>query len=159
MPDQTGVSPVRTTVIVGVPVERAFEVFTQQMNAWWPRDKKIGAGELAEAVLEAREGGRWFERDLDGNECQWGQVLRYEPPQRLVLAWQINGSWQYDADLITEVDIQFIAEGPARTRVELEHRDLQRFGDQADGIRSAFESPGGWPGMLAAYTHHVTQDA
>jgi uncharacterized protein YndB with AHSA1/START domain len=159
MPDHTAVAPVRTTVVVTVPCERAFEVFTRQMNAWWPRDKKIGAGEMAQAVLEAREGGRWFERDRDGRECQWGHVLHYEPPYRLVLAWQINARWQYDPDLVTEVDVRFIAEGPTRTRVELEHRDLQRFGDQADGVRAAFDSRGGWPGMVAAYAHHLAQEA
>jgi uncharacterized protein YndB with AHSA1/START domain len=151
MSEQAAVAPVRSTVVVEAPIERAFQVFTEQIDAWWPRDKKIGAADLQEAVLEAREGGRWYERDADGSECEWGRVLRCEPPRRLVLAWQIDGRWQYDPELVTEVDVRFIAESATRTRVELEHRDLERFGDHADGVRAAFTSPGGWPGLLDAY--------
>ena len=142
---------VRKSVTVEVPVERAFTVFTEGIDGWWPRSHKIGAGELKQAVLDAREGGRWYEIDADGNECEWGRVLAWEPPVRLVLAWQIDASWRFDPNLLTEVEVRFIAEGPGRTRVELEHRDLERFGDAEAEIRAAFEAPGGWPGLLEAF--------
>jgi uncharacterized protein YndB with AHSA1/START domain len=139
---------VRHAVTVSAPQERAFEVFTREFNRWWPRSHKIGPAALAEAVIEGREGGRWYERDVDGSECEWGSVLVWEPPSRLVLAWQISGEWAYDADLYTEVEVSFVAEGPDRTRVELEHRGLDAYGEKMDDMRRSFDSPGGWPGIL-----------
>ena len=129
----TTATAVRTTITVAAPQERAFTMFTEGFNEWWPRTHKIGPAELAEAVLEGREGGRWYERDTDGSECEWGRVLVWEPPSRLVLAWQISGEWAYDANLLTEVEVSFVAEGENRTRVELEHRGLDAFGDQSLG--------------------------
>lgn len=140
---------VRKTISVDAPQERAFKIFTEGMDTWWPREgKSIGAQPLEAAVLEPRAGGRWYERDVDGSECDWGRVLTWDPPKRIVLAWQINGEWAYDPDFVTEVEVRFIAEGANRTRVELEHRDLERFGDQAETIRRAFDSPDGWTGLL-----------
>ena len=100
--------------------------------------------------MEPRAGGRWYERGEDGSECQWGRVLSWEPPARVVLAWQINAQWQYDPDFETEVEIKFIADGTG-TRVELEHRDLERYGEQAETMRATFDSDGGWNGLLAAF--------
>jgi uncharacterized protein YndB with AHSA1/START domain len=139
---------VRQAVTVSAPQERAFEVFTREFNRWWPRSHKIGPAALAEAVIEGREGGRWYERDVDGSECEWGRVLVWEPPARLVLAWQISGEWAYDADLHTEVEVSFVAEGPDQTRVELEHRGLDAFGENMDDMRRSLGSPGGWTGIL-----------
>jgi uncharacterized protein YndB with AHSA1/START domain len=140
--------PVRHHIVVEAPQERAFRVFTEGMNSWWPRTHKIGKAALKTAVLELKADGRWYEIDEDGSQCQWGKVLVWEPPRRLVLAWQINGQWQYDPKLVTEVEITFKAEGPQRTLVELEHRNLDRFGEAAEMIRKAFDSPDGWPGTL-----------
>jgi uncharacterized protein YndB with AHSA1/START domain len=140
--------PVRHHIVVEAPQERAFRVFTEGMNLWWPRTHKIGKAALKTAVLELKADGRWYEIDDDGSQCQWGKVLVWEPPRRLVLAWQINGQWQYDPKLVTEVEITFKAEGPQRTRVELEHRNLDRFGEAAEMIRKAFDAPDGWPGTL-----------
>jgi uncharacterized protein YndB with AHSA1/START domain len=142
---------VRKSVTVHAPIEKAFTVFTQSMDSWWPRSHKIGQGQLKEAVLEGREGGRWYEIDADGSECEWGRVLTWKPPTLLVLAWQIDAAWRFDPKLITEVEIRFVSEGPHRTRVELEHRDLDRFGEAQDEVRAAFDSPGGWPGLLDAF--------
>ena len=102
-------------------------------------------------MLEAGEGGRWYERDTDGSECDWGKVLVWEPPSRLVLTWQLTGEWAYDADFATEVEVTFVPEGPNRTRVEVEHRGLDAYGDQAAEMRQQFDSPGGWPGLLEAF--------
>jgi uncharacterized protein YndB with AHSA1/START domain len=100
---------------------------------------------------KGREGGRWYERDTDGSECEWGKVLVWEPPSQLVLAWQITGEWAYDADFRTEVEVTFVPDGPNRTLVEVEHRGLEAYGDQASDMRDQFNSPGGWPSLLEAF--------
>jgi len=150
---------VRTAVTVNAPADKAFRVFTEGFDGWWPRTHKIGEADLRQAVLEGREGGRWYEIDADGSECEWGRVLAWDPPRRLVLAWQIDATWHFDPDLVTEVEVRFVADGPNRTRVELEHRDLDRFGDAQAEIRSSFDSPGGWPGLLAAFSQAVVQES
>ncbi|MEU2930980.1 SRPBCC family protein [Streptomyces sp. NPDC007251] len=144
--------PIRKSVTVNAPIDKAFTVFTQGMDSWWPRQSHhIGESEMKEAVLEGKEGGRWYEIGEDGSECEWGRVLAWEPPARLVLAWQIDATWHFDPQLLTEVEIRFTAEGPERTRVDLEHRNLDRFGDARQQVRSAFDSPGGWPGLLGRF--------
>jgi uncharacterized protein YndB with AHSA1/START domain len=142
---------VRHQIAVEASQEKAFAVFTDGLDKWWPRTHKIGPEALDRAVLEGREGGRWYECDTDGSECDWGKVLVWEPPSRLVLAWQITGEWAYDADFLTEVEVIFVPEGPDRTRVEVQHRGLGAYGDQAADIRDQFNSPGGWPGLLEAF--------
>jgi uncharacterized protein YndB with AHSA1/START domain len=142
---------VRKRVTVEAPVDKAFRVFTEGIDSWWSREHHIGATELKRAVLEPREGGRWYEIGVDEAECEWGRVLHWEPPSRLVLAWQIDGSWHFDPTLVTEVEVRFVAETPDRTRVELEHRNLERFGDAQEQIRVSFDSPGGWQGLLGAF--------
>jgi uncharacterized protein YndB with AHSA1/START domain len=141
----------RKQIVVEVSQARAFEVFTARFDAWWPRDHHIGKAEIKEARMEPRVEGRWYEIGVDGSECEWGKVLAWEPPTRLLLGWQLDGDWKYDASFMTEVEVKFIALGPTRTRVELEHRDLERFGEKMEPMRSALESKGGWPGLLALY--------
>jgi uncharacterized protein YndB with AHSA1/START domain len=144
---------VRKTVTVEAPVARAFEVFTAGFDGWWPRSHHVGEPEMAEAVMERRTGGRWYERGVDGSECDWGSVLVYEPPERLVLAWQLNSDFKYDQDLVTEVEVRFTADGRDRTRVELEHRNLDRFGPEAERMRAVFNSDGGWNGLLQSFAN------
>jgi uncharacterized protein YndB with AHSA1/START domain len=151
------VAAVKKEIVVEAPQERAFRVFTEGIDRWWPRAHRIGKAELKEAVLEPRVGGRWYERGVDGSECLWGKVLVYEPPRRVILAWQINAQWQYDETFSTEVEVRFTSEGPKRTRVELEHRNLERFGAQQEEIRKAFESEGGWTGLLSAFEKIAAQ--
>jgi uncharacterized protein YndB with AHSA1/START domain len=141
---------VRTEITVDATPERAFDVFTRRFDGWWPRAHKIGAGDLEEAILEPRAGGRWYERDTDGSECEWGEVLAWEPPHRLVLSWQIGGDWHYHADQASEIEVRFTPVG-ASTRVELEHRHLERHGEGAERLRDAVSSVGGWPGLLELY--------
>jgi len=144
-------APVRRSIRVKAPPARAFDVFTTGMGRWWPRQHSINKGSPQQAVImEPRAGGRWYERGEDGSECQWGRVLSWEPPSRVVLAWQINAQWQYDPGFETEVEIKFIADGTG-TRVELEHRDLERYGEQAETMRATFDSEGGWNGLLASF--------
>jgi uncharacterized protein YndB with AHSA1/START domain len=147
---------VRKDVTVQAPIDKAFRVFTEGIDTWWIREHHIGASALKQVVLESRQGGRWYEIGVDGAECDWGRVLHWEPPQRLVLAWQLDANWQFDPTFITEVEIRFVADGPHRTSVELEHRHLERFGDDHDAIRDSFDSPGGWQGLLDAFARAAT---
>lgn len=144
---------VRESIMVEAPVARAFSTFTAKMGSWWPPDHHILQGELAEMVFEPRVGGHVYDRAVDGNECHWSRVLAYEPPDRIVFSWDIRTDWQVENDpaKTSEVEVRFIAEGPNRTRVELEHRFLERHGDGWEGMRDAVASPDGWPLGLAAF--------
>ncbi|HXW82177.1 MAG TPA: SRPBCC family protein [Acidimicrobiales bacterium] len=146
---------VRKTVTVNSSADQAFKVFTEGFDSWWPRSHKIGEADLKQAVIEGKEGGRWYEIDIDGNECEWGRVLVWDPPRRLVLAWQLDASWHFDPNLLTEVEVTFVPEGPDRARVELEHRNLERFGEAQEQMRSEFGSEGGWAGLLEGYARTV----
>ncbi len=150
---------VRKTITVDVPIARAFEVFTTDFDRWWPRTHHIGATDMAEAIMEGRQGGRWYERGVDGSECEWGSVLVYEPPGRLVLAWQLDNEFHYDKDLHTEVEVRFTAEGPERTRVDLEHRGLDQYGEDQDKMRATFDSDGGWTGLLRTFAVSACETA
>ena len=143
---------VRKAITVEVSQERAFEVFTTEIGSWWPlTDKAIGSAKAETAVLEPQTGGRWYERGVDGSECEWGTVLAFEASARLVLDWQISAHWTFDPELHTEIEIRFIAEGDERTRVELEHRGLEAYGDDAEQLRAIFESPSGWSEILGRF--------
>jgi uncharacterized protein YndB with AHSA1/START domain len=148
---------VRKSVVVHVSQASAFSLFTEQHGLWWPLETHhIGSQPAQTAVIEPRVGGRWFERSSDGVECDWGRVLVWEPPRRIVLAWQIGSDWKFNPNLITEVEVRFTAEGRDKTRVELEHRNLDRYGDTADAMQKAFDSPGGWEGALANFATLAT---
>jgi uncharacterized protein YndB with AHSA1/START domain len=143
------ISPIIHTVQVKAPVSRAFDLFARRMGDWWPRGKTIGKEPHAEIVIEPNAGGRWFERDVDGNETQWGQVLAWDPPSRVLLGWQINAQWAFDPNLLTELELTFAPTAGGGTLVRLEHRNLERFG--ADAERFSDQIRGGWPGMIAAF--------
>ncbi len=153
MTEQATDLTVRKALTVEAPQERAFAVFSELMGSWWPLEgKSIGSAKAQTAILEPRAGGRWFERGVDGSECDWGRVVAYEPPSRLVLNWQISADWRYDPAINTEVEVRFVAEGEARTRVELEHRGLvQAYGDHAEQVYAIFDSSDGWGDILDRY--------
>jgi len=159
-PDKPGIgdpNSVRKTVTVQAPLALAWKVFTEKMGTWWPLAAyKIGK---ANAVIEPHVGGRWYERGDDGSTCQWGSVLSWEPPSRLVLSWDIDANWQYDPDLGTEIEVRFIAQGSASTRVELEHRKLDRFGARRDEMRRIFETEGDWGRLLTAFAARAAGEA
>ena len=148
---------VRRDVTVNAPAQRAFDVFTRSMVTWWPEPNHIGETDPAAIVVEEREGGRWYERGTDGKECEWGRVLTWEPPNRLVLAWHLNGEWQFDADpgRASEVEITFTAEGPDRTRVDLEHRGFERHGETGMAVQQAVASDGGWGVTLERFADAI----
>jgi uncharacterized protein YndB with AHSA1/START domain len=147
----SSIPSVRQQIVVAAPQARAFSVFTEGIDRWWPRQHHIGASPLARAVLEPRHDGRWYSVCEDGSECDVGRVLRWDPPHRLVLAWKINADWKYDPAFETEVEVTFTAEGPDKTRVELEHRNLERFGARAIEIKGMIGAPGGWPLVLEQF--------
>jgi uncharacterized protein YndB with AHSA1/START domain len=143
------VAPVRKNVRVRITPERAFEIFTAGMVRWWSKQYSINSSPISEIVIEPGANGRWFERGEDGSECQWGTVLAWEPPSRLILAWQITPSWTYDPNLVTEVEVRFIADG-AGTRVELEH-PLDGYGAAAEDMFKVFDAPNAWQGLLESF--------
>ena len=145
---------VRKSITVDAAQERAFEVFTSGMTGWWPLDTHhIGELDAQEVVIEPRSGGRWFERAADGTECEWGRIAAWEPPDRVVFGWHLGPEWKYDPDpaKATEVEVRFVPEGPARTRVELEHRGFEVHGDRADELRNGVAAEGGWSGLLERF--------
>jgi uncharacterized protein YndB with AHSA1/START domain len=150
---------VRKTLIVEASAERAFQVFTEKHGVWWPlATHHIGKVPARTAIIEPRESGRWYEQGEDDSECNWGRVLVWDPPHRLVLAWQITSDWQYDPVFFTEVEVRFISEGEHRTRVEFEHRNLDAFGAKAEAVRAMIGAPGGWPGILAKFAEFANED-
>ena len=151
------IEPVKKQIIVNASQERAFAVFTAGIDRWWPRQHHIGKSPLKCAVLEQRAGGRWYSVSEDGSECEVGKVLSWEPPGRLLLAWQITADWQYDPAFVTEVEVTFTAQGPNRTHVELEHRGLERYGDRAAAFRNSVDSAGGWPKIVEQFAHCAEQ--
>jgi len=148
---------VRTHVVVEAAVERAFAVFTEQFDKIKPRDHNMLGVDIAESVFEPRAGGRIYDRGVDGTECQWGRVLAYEAPDRIVFSWDISPQWQLESDLdkASEVELHFIAEGPERTRVELEHRNLERHGEGWEGLREGVGGDDGWPLYLRRFADAV----
>jgi len=144
-------APVRKQIVVRAAPEKAFRIFTERFDSWWPKALHIGQADAARSVLEPRAGGRWYEVGVDGTECDWGEVLAFEPPGRLLLAWRINGRWTYDPKLTTEVEVTFTDLGDGRTQVDLEHRGLERMGEGADDVRAQIDSPRGWGGILAGF--------
>ena len=148
---------VRTSTTVDAPIERAFEVFTTGMAGWWNPDHHIIEAPLAEMVFEPRVGGHIFDRGTDGSECPWATILAYEPPERLVFSWNIRLDWKLETDpeRTSEVEVRFSAQGPERTLVELEHRNIDRHGDGWEAMRDAVGSPGGWPGGLDRFAEHM----
>jgi uncharacterized protein YndB with AHSA1/START domain len=148
-PTSQSASAVRKSVVVAAPLAVAFEVFTAQIESWWPMaSHHIGEADCAAVVIEPRAGGRWYERGVDGVECVWGRVLVWEAPHRVVLVWQLSAQFQFDPALHTEVDVRFTVIDGQTTRVELEHRGLEAYGADAMAMREAFGSPTGWNGML-----------
>ena len=153
----TDPNSVRKTIRVNAPQDVAWRVFTERMGTWWPLTVyKIGTANAVDAIIEPRVGGRWYERGDDGSTCDWGRVLSWEPPSRLVLTWDISADWQHDPTLNTEIEVLFIAEGKNSTRVELEHRRLDRYGARRDEMRRIFDTEGDWGRVLELFARAVS---
>lgn len=154
----TGMRNVTVTKSISVraPRTRAFTVFTEKFVTWWPSAHHIGDADLADAVIEPAVGGRWYERGVDGVECDWGRVLAYDPPDLIVLSWHLQGDWTYDPDpaKASEIEVRFVEDEPGTTRVELSHRHIERH-DDAAGVASGVDSPNGWGGILATFAESL----
>ncbi len=153
MSSQTEQAIVRTEVTVPAPPEEAFRIFVERFDQIKPREHNMLDVEIAESVLEPREGGALLDRGVDGSECRWGRVLAYEPPERLLFTWDLSPRWQVEEDLAraSEVEMRFIAAGEGQTRVELEHRSLDRHGEGWESLGQAIGGDSGWPLYLARY--------
>ena len=144
---------VRKSIRVRTSAERAFRVYTEQMDSWWPRTHHIGKAPMQRVVLEGKVGGRCYSTHTDGTDCPWGTVLEWEPPRYFVMAWQITPAWKYEPDLTkcSEVEVRFTAEDGGYTRVDLEHRHFERVGEGWDTMRAAVAERGGWSGLLEMF--------
>jgi len=157
--DQTSVAPVRKSVTVKAGAERAFEVFTQGIDTWWPRSHHIGKSPMKKAVIEGRVGGRCYSEQVDGTDCDWGEVLEWEPPRRFVMAWKITHQWGYEPDVkkASEVEVRFTPLEDGSTRVDLEHRHFERHGAGGATMRTAVDSAGGWNDLLQLFVAQVAK--
>ena len=159
MTTNTQDTTVRTEVIVNAPPERAFRLFTERFDRVKPREHNMLSVDIAESVFEPRVGGRIYDRGADGSECQWGRVLAYEPSARIVFSWDINPQWRIetDPDRTSHVEVRFIADGSTRTRVELEHRNLDRHGDGWEAMREGVRDDQGWPLYMGRFAAAVDE--
>jgi uncharacterized protein YndB with AHSA1/START domain len=156
----TNPNSVRKVIKVQAPQPVAWQVFTEQMGTWWPLAVyKIGKANAVDAIIEPCVGGRWYERADDGSTCDWGRVLAWEPTSRLVLSWDINADFQYDPELKTEIEVRFFAEKAGLTRVELEHRRLDRFGERREEMRAIFDKTGDWGQLLTSFAQTAEASA
>ncbi|RBJ03950.1 ATPase [Micromonospora provocatoris] len=150
---------VRRQIVVDAPVERAFAVFTERFGDFKPKEHNLLSSPIAETVFEAKVGGHIYDRAEDGSECAWARILVFEPPDRLVFSWDISPAWQLEQDLenASEVEVRFVAETPQRTRVELEHRNLDRHGPGWESVRDGVGHDQGWPLYLDRYADLFTE--
>jgi len=149
--------PVRKSVLVNVPASEAFDIFTTEVDTWWPRSHHIGKSPMKRILIEPREGGRCYSEQVDGTECDWGRVLAWEPPRRLLLAWQITHDWNYQPDVAksSEVEVRFVALAQGSTRVEVEHRHFERHGTGGASMRTSVDAPNGWTLVMSLYADRV----
>jgi uncharacterized protein YndB with AHSA1/START domain len=144
---------VRKSIRVRVPIERAFSVFVEQMEAWWPAAHHIGAKPFQSIFVEPRVGGRWYERDAEGSECDWGTVRAWDPPRLVTFSWHLGPDWKFNPDLAkaSDVAIRFTSEGDSATLVELEHSAIERHGEGYEQLRTMLDSPNAWTSTLAEF--------
>ena len=150
---------VRRQMVVNAPIEQAFAVFTERFGDFKPREHNLMNAPIVETVFEPRVGGHIYDRSADGTECRWARVLAYEPPNRVVFSWDISPRWQLETDLdnTSEVEVRFVAESPDRTRLELEHRHLDRHGPGWESVRDGVANDQGWPLYLDRYAALFTE--
>jgi uncharacterized protein YndB with AHSA1/START domain len=152
-------APVRKSITVKASAARAFQVFTDEFDTWWPRTHHIGKSPMKKAIVEGKAGGRCYAEQEDGTDCEWGTVLIWDPPRRFVLGWQVTHEWGYEPDLAkaSEVDVRFVPQPDGSTRVDLEHRHLSRHGAGASAMRMAIDAPNGWSGLLQLFAARAAQ--
>ena len=151
--NETAEVVVRRQIVVAAPIEKAFSVFTERFGDFKPKEHNLLGVPIVETFFEPRVGGHIYDRAEDGSECRWARVLAYEPPARLVFSWDIGPTWQLETDPenASEVEVRFIEETPDRTRVELEHRNIDRHGPGWEAVADGVGHDQGWPLYLARY--------
>lgn len=149
---------VRRSVSVNASVERAFHVFTEEFDSWWPRSHHIGKSPLKKAVIEGFQGGRCYSQQEDGTDCPWGKITAWDPPKRFTIAWLIDANWQYqpNPEAASEVEISFTPQADGTTRVDLEHRNFERMGPSGNNMRMMVDSPGGWGDLLRMFAEKAS---
>ncbi len=150
---QAASAVVRSQIVVEAPIERAFSVFTERFGDFKPPEHNLLGSPIAETVFEPEVGGHIVDRGADGSECRWARILAYEPPDRVVFSWDISPQWQIETepDNTSEVEVRFVAESPQRTRVELEHRNIDRHGPGWPDVSDGVAGEAGWPLYLTRY--------
>lgn len=157
MSNRSAETSVRTSIVVDAPISQAFKVFTEDFGSFKPKEHNLLGVDIAETVFEPKVGGFLYDRGIDGSVCRWARVLAYEPPDRLLLSWDISPQWQIEKDpqKTSEWEVRFIAETPQRTRVEIEHRHLDRHGEGWQGVREGVGGDQGWPLYLERYAERM----
>jgi uncharacterized protein YndB with AHSA1/START domain len=157
---QTAAAVVRRQIVVEAPLERAFAVFTERFGEIKPAEHNLMKVPIAETVFEPKVGGHIYDRGVDGSECRWARVLVYEPPHRVVFSWDISPQWtlEPDPENASEVEVTFTADGPSKTRVELEHRNIDRHGPGWPSVSDGVAGDQGWPLYLDRYAALVGAD-
>jgi activator of Hsp90 ATPase-like protein len=153
--------PVRKNVRVRANATRAFRVFTEGLDSWWPRTHHIGSSPMTQAVMEGRVGGRCYSEQADGTQCDWGRILVWDPPSRFVMAWQVTPTWKFEPDLekCSEVEVKFTPSEDGTTWVELEHRHFERHGEGSGSMRNQVDQPGGWGGLMILFAAKAEEQA
>ena len=148
---------VRREIVVDAPIASAFAAFVERFGDFKPREHNLLGAPIAATTFEPHVGGHIYDVAEDGSECRWARVLAYEPPDRLVFSWDISPQWQLERDAAnaSEVEVRFVAEGPDRTRVALEHRNLDRHGPGWEAVRDGVDHDAGWPLYLSRYASLV----
>jgi uncharacterized protein YndB with AHSA1/START domain len=151
------IPPVRKQVTVNAPKAHVFDVFVNGIDRWWPRQHHIGKTPATAFIIEPRIGGRWYATHEDGTETNTGRVLTWDPPNRVVLSWQLRIDWSYDPEFVTEVEVTFNEQTPGTTIVTLEHRNLDRYGVGADKLREGIDSPEGWGMIMGRFAEEAAK--
>jgi uncharacterized protein YndB with AHSA1/START domain len=161
MSQQSPATTVRHSIVVEAPIEKAFRVFTEDLGRFKPPEHNLLGADISETVFETRVGGHVFDRGVDGSVCRWARVLAYEPPTRVVISWDISPDWQIetDPDKTSEVEVRFQVESATKTRVDLEHRHLDRHGEGWERVRDGVDTDQGWPLYLHRYAELLNGEA
>ena len=164
LPANATLEPVRKSIRVQANAVRAFKVFTDGLDSWWPKTHHVGKSPMTRAVMESGVDGRCYGEQADGTQCDWGRVTVWEPPQRFVMAWLIKlegEEWlpEPDASVCSEVEVVFTPQPDGSTLVELEHRGFERMTAGGAMMRASVNLEGGWGGLMVRFQTEAEKTA
>ena len=164
LPANATLEPVRKSIRVQANAARAFKVFTEGLDSWWPKTHHIGKSPMTRAVMESGVGGRCYGEQADGTQCDWGRITVWDPPQRFVMAWLIKlegEEWlpEPDASVCSEVEVVFTPQPDGSTLVELEHRGFERMTAGGAMMRASVNLEGGWGGLMVRFQTEAEKTA